>query len=60
MYKFGGKIGYGLSKQIELFTTLDYDHFRYGQSPLAADSSSEPKSKTEDTTLRMGLGYRFN
>jgi len=59
MYKVGGKIGYDLTQRLELFTTLDYDAFRYGQSPLQADGTLEPSSHTEDTTLRVGLGYHF-
>ncbi|MGB9153470.1 MAG: hypothetical protein WCD70_10330 [Alphaproteobacteria bacterium] len=59
VYKIGGKIGYDLTQRVELFTTLDYDHFRYGQSAVAADGSYEPNSNTEDTTLRVGLGYHF-
>ena len=59
MYKFGGKIGYGLTQHIELFTTLDYDHFRYAQSPILSDRYYEPSSQTSDTAWRVGLGYHF-
>jgi hypothetical protein len=59
MYKVGGKIGYDLTQQLEVFTTLDYDHFRYGQSSLASDFSYEPSSSTEDTALRVGMAYHF-
>jgi hypothetical protein len=59
MYKLGAKIAYDVTKQVELFTALDYDAFRYTQSPAQADGSFEPTSKTEDTTLRVGVGYHF-
>ena len=58
MYKIGAKLGYALTKQLELFTTLDYDHFNYGQSGVVA-GAYEPNSMTEDTTWRVGLGYQF-
>ena len=56
--KVGGKIGYDLTRKVELFTTLDYDHFHYGKSPVFA-SVYEPGSRTEDTTMRVGIGYHF-
>jgi len=59
MYKVGGKIGYDLTQRIELFTTLDYDHFTYGQSPVIA-GAYEPNSRTNETALRVGLAYHFN
>ena len=62
MYKFGGKVGFDLTKRWEIFTALDYDAFRYMKSPTVFNtnfSSFEPSSKTEDTTLRVGLGYHF-
>ncbi|MDR3424150.1 MAG: hypothetical protein P4M13_03600 [Alphaproteobacteria bacterium] len=59
IYKIGGKVGFDLTRKLEIFTTLDYDHFRYGQSPTAADGSYEPNSATEDTTVRVGLGYHY-
>jgi hypothetical protein len=61
--KVGGKIGYDLTKRIELFSTVDYDHFHYVGSPWVLLSSTtearEPSSRTEDTTLRVGIGYHF-
>jgi hypothetical protein len=59
MYKVGGKVAYGLTPRLDVFTTVDYDAFRYGESPLLADGSLEPSSKTEETTVRVGLGYHF-
>jgi hypothetical protein len=58
IYKVGGKIGVDLTRQVELFTTFDYDHFHYSQSPVV-NSTLEPGSFTNDTTMRVGLGYHF-
>ena len=58
VYKVGGKIGFALAPRTELFTTLDYDHFHYVQSPPVG-GFYEPTSRTEDTTMRVGLGYQF-
>ncbi|MDE2029672.1 MAG: hypothetical protein KGI97_03805 [Alphaproteobacteria bacterium] len=58
IYKAGGKIGYDLTPQTEVFTTLDYTYFRYGQSPVVA-GAYEPNSHTESTAVRVGIGYHF-
>lgn len=59
MYKAGGKVAYGLTPRLDVFTTLDYEAFRYGQSPVLLDGSSEPGSRTQETTIRVGVGYHF-
>jgi hypothetical protein len=59
VYKIGAKAGFDVTPRVELFTTLDYDHFRFAQSSLAADGYLEPGSGTEDTTARVGLAYHF-
>ncbi|MDE1901726.1 MAG: hypothetical protein KGI37_08795 [Alphaproteobacteria bacterium] len=59
-YKLGGKIGYSLTQRVELFTTLDYDAFRYGISGADPYGYYEPTSHTEDTAWRVGIGYHFN
>jgi hypothetical protein len=58
MYEVGGKISYVVSR-VELFTALDYDHFTYVQSPVLADDTYEPTNHTNDTILRVGVGYSF-
>ena len=56
--KVGGKLGVDLTNKIELFTTLDYTHFRYAHSPVV-NSTLEPGSGTNETTMKVGLGYHF-
>jgi hypothetical protein len=63
-YRLGGKVGYNLTPRVELFGTLDYDHFRYAQSSVQYDYvlasyANEPGSGTSETTMRVGLGYQF-
>ena len=53
MYKIGAKVGYNVTARVQLFTTLDYDHFNYGQSSVIA-GAYEPNSLTEDTVWRVG------
>jgi hypothetical protein len=65
VYKVGGKVGFDVAPRIELFTTLDYDHFHYTKSPWYTDASNpayvvkEPTSRTEETTMRVGMAYEF-
>ncbi|MDR3449007.1 MAG: hypothetical protein P4M15_04545, partial [Alphaproteobacteria bacterium] len=58
IYKIGGKIGYSLTKRTELFSTLDYNAFSYGHSDVIG-GLYEPDSHTENTTIRIGLGFHF-
>jgi hypothetical protein len=57
-YKFGAKAGFAIIPQLELFTTLDFDHFHYVQSGVV-DGAYEPSSFTNDTVWRVGLGYEY-
>ncbi|MDE1900826.1 MAG: hypothetical protein KGI37_04165 [Alphaproteobacteria bacterium] len=64
MEKAGAKLGYDLTRDVELFTTFDYDHFHSGASPLNYDAAtgtttSAPGSMTSDATTRVGIGYHF-
>jgi hypothetical protein len=58
MYKIGAKIGFDVTPKVELFSTLDYDHFSYGKSSVIA-GAYEPNSHTEDTAVRVGAAYHF-
>jgi hypothetical protein len=58
VYKVGGKVAVEMTRQIELFSTLDYEHFRFAQSPVV-NEALEPGSGTNDTTVRVGIGYHF-
>ena len=60
MCKAGGKIGYDLTQHVELFTTLDYDHFHYVQSAVQPDGYFEPDSHTDETAIRIGVAYHFS
>ena len=64
--KVGAKVGYDLTHEWEIFSTVDYEHFHYVQSGselmLIGNnlySAYEPSSRTEDTTFRVGFGYHF-
>ncbi len=57
-YKLGGKIGYNIAPRVELFTSLDFDHFHYVQSGVVA-GAYEPSSFTSDTAWRVGLSYHL-
>jgi hypothetical protein len=59
IYKVGAKIGYDVAPKVELFTTADYDHFRYGQSAVSSAGLYEPTSNTEDLAFRLGVAYHL-
>jgi len=59
MYKAGAKIGYDFAPRTEIFTTVDFDHFNYGQSAVI-NSLYEPNSRTNEVATRVGLAYHFN
>jgi hypothetical protein len=59
MYKLGGKVGFNFTQRLEMFTSLDFDHFHYIQSPVLPDGFLEPSSKTSDTAIRVGVAYHF-
>lgn len=58
VYKAGGKIGYNLSERLQLFTSLDYNHFRFVKSEVIG-GMYEPSSRTDGTALRVGLAYQM-
>jgi hypothetical protein len=70
IFEVGGKIGYDLTQRWELFTSLDFEHFRYVQSPQEADpvdsaiydepvTAQEPGSFTNETSMRLGIAYHL-
>lgn len=62
MYKFGAKASYAFTPRWDIFTAIDYDSFRFMQSQTVngvSFSAYEPSSRTEETTMRVGLGYHF-
>jgi hypothetical protein len=58
IYKLGGKIGYNLTQRLELFTSLDFDHFQYVKSSVN-NGIYEPSSFTSDAAVRLGLSYHI-
>lgn len=58
MYKLGGKVGFDVTRKVELFTSLDFSHFRYVNSSWV-DNAMEPSSFTNDTAIRVGLAYHY-
>jgi len=58
IYKAGGKISYGLTDRWDVFTSLDFDHFRYVRSKVVS-GYYEPSSFTNDTILRVGVAYHM-
>jgi hypothetical protein len=58
IYKFGGRVGYIMTEHFELFSTLDFDHFRYVKSNVV-HGAFEPSSNTTETTLRVGVSYHL-
>ena len=58
IYKVGAKIGYNLTSKVEVFSTLDFDHFRYVKSGVV-NGSYEPSSFSNDTAVRFGMAYHF-
>ncbi len=59
MYKVGAKIGYIVMPQFEIFTTVDFDFFRYLESQPVSDGTYEPNSRTSETTIRVGVAYHY-
>ena len=57
-YKLGAKIGYTFTERLEVFTSLDFDHFRYVKSDVKA-GIYEPSSFTSDTAVRVGIAYHL-
>jgi len=58
IYKIGGKVGYTVTERLELFTSVDFDHFRYAKSGVK-EGFYEPSSFTSDTTVRVGIAYHL-
>ncbi len=66
VWRFGGRIGYAVTKRLDLRYSLDYNAFDYGKSPrLAATLSGipvwtwEPDSETSETRSMISVAYRF-
>lgn len=60
LWRAGTKLAYNISPRYELFSTLAYQHFRYGRSPVQPDLTYEPSSFTNEMTARVGFGYKFD
>jgi hypothetical protein len=65
MLKIGGRMSYPLSDRLDLFSTLDFTHFRNVNSGAVPDYQigyyiMEPSSFTNETAARMGIAYKFN
>ena len=64
MYKVGGKISYAVTPRIDLFTTIDFDNFRFVNSGLEPDYQTmhyimEPSSFSNEMSTRAGIAYHF-
>ena len=57
-YKVGGKIGYAFLPRWQVFTSYDYNAFRYVNSEVIG-SSYEPSSQTQNNACRLGLSYSY-
>lgn len=61
--RYGLAADYAFTRKIHASIGIDYTRFQYGISPVQFVGNAatwEPDSKTRYTTLRIGLGYRFN
>jgi hypothetical protein len=58
IYKLGAKVGYNLTPRWELFTSLDFDYFRFVRSDVV-NGYLEPSSFTTDAALRLGVSYHI-
>lgn len=54
-----GKIGYSLTKRLELVGTVDYTDFKYGASPVDENGYYEPDSYSRELTTLIGISYHF-
>jgi hypothetical protein len=63
LYKAGLSTDYAFTKHFHGNVGVDYTNFKYGISSTHRTSSTtvawEPDSKTEYTTLKVGVGYAF-
>ncbi|MDD3370780.1 MAG: hypothetical protein PHE27_03020 [Alphaproteobacteria bacterium] len=62
VFKAGGKLGYTMTRNWELFTSVDVNHFRYFKSNViyyGADGYYEPTSSTTETAIRLGVSYHL-
>jgi len=58
-YKISALADYAFTKNIHGNIGLNYSAFKYGKSALFNEINYEPDSKTNYTTVNVGLGYSF-
>lgn len=58
VYKAGARLGYAMTQRLEIFTSMDFNHFRYVKSGIV-NGAYEPSSGTNETAFRVGLSYHF-
>jgi opacity protein-like surface antigen len=62
LYRVGAGADYAITQQIHANIGIDYTSFKYGMSALYAVPGGyawEPDSKTNYTTVKVGIGYAF-
>jgi len=62
MYKIGASLDWAVAQRLHVTVGADYTAFNYGISatfPSGASVAWEPDSKTNYTTVRLGLGWGF-
>ncbi|HUN50713.1 MAG TPA: hypothetical protein VMU42_06335 [Candidatus Sulfotelmatobacter sp.] len=61
-WRTGGRIGYAITKSLEITGSADYTRLKFGASRLvdtAVGPAFEPDSSTQETTVQLGLAYHF-
>jgi opacity protein-like surface antigen len=58
LYRVGAGADYALTQQIHANIGIDYTSFKYGASAIYS-GYGEPDSKTNYTTVKVGIGYAF-
>ncbi|WP_338526344.1 hypothetical protein NUH87_13555 [Pseudomonas batumici] len=63
LYKAGLSTDYAFTKNFHGNVGVDYTSFKYGSSATHRASNGSlrwmPESRTDDTTLKIGIGYAF-
>lgn len=56
-YRAGLSVDYALTGSIHANAAVEFVGYKYGKSAVAANGYLEPDSRTENTTVKVGLGY---
>lgn len=59
LYMAGASLDYAVTNNVHLAAGVDYLGFRYGRSQPNVYGLYEPDSRTDDVSVKIGVGYSF-